>query len=194
MPYAEEMSFIAISRYYATEDISSAYGMGTAQFGRLQVVGGLRYEKTQVDYTFRPSPTTRATGSSSYDNLFPSLIGNYRFNRNLVLRGGWTNTLSRPDYGDLIPYESSLDPEPPVDIDAGALARVYKGNPNLKAQKSINFDASLEWYFQPTGMLSIAVFQKYISDFIYKAVSRESRPPVTVALFQNLNGADQEMR
>ena len=189
----DESTIVAISRYDASEDISAAYAMGTAQFGKLQAVGGLRYEKTKVDYTFRPTPTTRANGGSSYDNAFPSVLLNYRFNRNVVLRGAWTNTLTRPDYGDLIPYESSLDPEGLLNLDSGALARVYKGNPNLKAQKSMNWDASLEWYYQPTGMLSVAVFHKDIKDFIFKGVTRESRPPIIVALYQNLNGGEQNI-
>jgi TonB-dependent receptor len=189
----DESTIVAISRYKASEDITAGYGMGSAQFGKLQVIGGLRYEATSVDYTFRPTPATRAKGSSLYGNLFPSALFNYRFNRNLVLRAAWTNTLSRPDYGDLIPYESSLDPEGILNLDSGALVRVYKGNPNLKAQKSMNFDVSLEWYFQPTGMLSVAVFQKNIKDFIYKGVSREARPPIVVALYQNLNGANQDI-
>jgi TonB-dependent receptor len=93
----------------------------------------------------------------------------------------------------LIPYESTLDPEAVADLESGALAKIFQGNPKLKAQKSMNYDLSLEWYFQPTGMLSIGVFRKDITDFIYKAVSRESRPPITVALYQNRNGADQEI-
>lgn len=189
----DESTIVAISRYTASEDISSVYGMGTAQLGRLQLVGGLRYEATSVDYTYRPTPTTQASGGSSYGDLFPSVVANYRFNRDVVLRGAWTNTMSRPDYGDLVPYESSLDPEGILNLDSGALARVYKGNPNLKAQKAMNFDLSLEWYYQPTGMLSVAVFQKKITDFIYKGVTRESRPPIIVALYQNLNGADQDI-
>ncbi len=70
---------------------------------------------------------------------------------------------------------------------------MFKGNPKLKAQKSQNFDLSLEYYFQPTGMVSVGVFRKNIKDFIYKGVSRETRPPIVVALYQNLNGADQEI-
>ncbi len=189
----DESTLLAISRYQATEDISSGYAMGTAQFGKLQVVGGLRYEETKVDYTYRPAPATTATGGSSYGDAFPSVLLNYRFNRNLVLRGAWTNTLSRPDYGDLIPYESSLDPEALLNLDSGALAKVFQGNPKLKAQKAMNFDGSLEWYFQPTGMLSVAVFRKHITDFIYKGVSREIRPPIVVALYQNLNGGKQDV-
>ena len=190
----DETTQLAISRYTASEDVSSLYGMGTAQFGKLQVVGGARYEKTEIDYIFRPTPAATTKGGSSYDNVFPSVVFNYRFNRNLVLRGAWTNTMSRPDYGDLIPYESNLDPEPPGELDdAGALPRIYKGNSNLKAQKSMNWDASLEWYYQPTGMLSVAVFHKDIKDFIYKGVSRESRPPLIVAVYQNLNGGKQNL-
>jgi TonB-dependent receptor len=189
----DEITLLAISRYTASEEISSVYGMGTAQFGKLQAIAGLRYEETKIDYTYRPAPNTRANGGSSYGNAFPSVLLNYRFDRNVVLRGAWTNTLSRPDYGDLIPYESTLDPEGLLNLDSGALARVYRGNPNLKAQKSMNWDASLEWYFQPTGMLSVAVFHKDIKDFIYKGVSRESRPPIIVALYQNLNGGNQDI-
>jgi TonB-dependent receptor len=189
----DESTVVAISNYDAEESISSVYGMGTAQFGKLQAIGGLRFEKTDVDYIYRPNATTRTPGSSSYKNLFPSILLNYRFNRDFVLRGAWTNTITRPDYGDLIPYESTFDPEAIADLESGALTRIFRGNPNLKAQKARNFDVSLEWYFQPTGMLSVAVFRKDISDFIYKGVTRESRPPLTVALFQNRNGADQEI-
>jgi TonB-dependent receptor len=190
---ADESTVVEISRYTASEDINSAYGMATAQFGKLQAIGGLRYEDTKVSYTFRPTPANRGTGGSSYGNLFPSVLLNYRFNRNLVWRNSWTNTISRPDYGDLIPYESNFDPEGILNLDSGSLSRVFKGNPKLKAQKSMNFDTSLEWYFQPTGMLSVALFKKDIKDFIYKGVTRESRPPVIVALYQNLNGADQDI-
>jgi TonB-dependent receptor len=189
----DESTIVAISRYTASEDITSAYAMGTAQFGKLQTIAGLRFEKTEVDYTYRPTATTRASGSSSYDNLFPSLLFNYRFNRDVVLRAAWTNTLTRPDYGDLIPYESSLDPEGVLNLDSGALAKVFRGNPNLKAQQSSNFDVSLEWYFQPTGMLSVSVFRKDISDFIYKSVTTESRPPIIVALYENRNGGKQDI-
>jgi TonB-dependent receptor len=189
----DESTIVAISRYSAEEKISSAYGMGTAQFGKLQAIGGLRYEKTEVDYVYRPDATTRTRGSSSYDNFFPSILLNYRFNRDVVLRGAWTNTITRPDYGDLVPYESTFDPEAIADLESGALAKIFRGNPNLKAQKAMNFDLSLEWYYQPTGMLSVSVFRKDISDFIYKGVTRESRPPVIVALYQNQNGADQEI-
>jgi TonB-dependent receptor len=189
----DEISLVSISRYTASEDISSVYGMTTAQLGKLQAIAGVRYEETKIDYTYRPAPATTAKGGSSYGNAFPSVLLNYRFNRNLVLRGAWTNTMSRPDYGDLIPYESSLDPEGLLNLDSGALARVFKGNPNLKAQKSMNWDASLEWYFQPTGMLSVAIFHKDIRSFIYKGVTRESRPPIIVALYQNLNGGKQDI-
>lgn len=189
----DESTIVAISRYTASEDITSAYGMGTAQFGKLQAIAGLRFEKTEVDYTYRPTPTTRANGSSSYDNLFPSMLFNYRFNRDLVLRAAWTNTMTRPDYGDLIPYESSLDPEGVLNLDSGALAKVFRGNPNLKAQKSSNYDVSLEWYFQPTGSLSVSLFKKDIKDFIYKSVTTQSRPPILVALYENKNGGKQDI-
>lgn len=189
----DESEVVAISRYDATEDISALYGMTTAKFGKLETIAGVRYEKTEIDYVYRPTPTTRARGSSSYDNFFPSLLANYRFTPNLILRAAWTNTLTRPDYGDLIPYESNLDPEAIEDLDSGALVRIFQGNPNLRAQESMNWDAALEWYFQPTGMLSVSVFHKDITDFIYKGVRTETRDTILYAIYQNQNGADQKI-
>lgn len=60
----DEVTLLALSRYQASEEISSGYGMGTMQVGKLQVIGGVRYEATKVDYTFRPAPTTTANGGS----------------------------------------------------------------------------------------------------------------------------------
>jgi TonB-dependent receptor len=41
----------------------------------------------------------------------------------------------------------------------------FAGNPNLKPMRANNYDASLEWYFAPTGSLSFAVFHKDLSDY-----------------------------
>jgi TonB-dependent receptor len=189
----DESLVVATSRYDATEDIASAYAMGTAQFGKLETIAGVRFEQTKLDYTYRPTDTTRAKGDSSYDNFFPSFFVNYRFTPNLILRSGWTNTITRPDYGDLIPYETNYDPENTQDLDSGALVQIFRGNPDLRAQKSMNWDAAIEWYFQPTGMLSASIFRKDITDFIYKGVYTESRPPIVAAIYQNKNGADQDI-
>lgn len=45
-------------------------------------------------------------------------------------------------------------------------------NPALKPQYSNNFDASVEYYFEPVGLLSAGVFLKELSDFIFQDRSR----------------------
>ena len=41
------------------------------------------------------------------------------------------------------------------------------GNVNLKPMQANNYDASLEWYFAPTGSVTFAMFHKDISNYFY---------------------------
>ena len=40
------------------------------------------------------------------------------------------------------------------------------GNPHLKPVLSTNFDASLEWYFMPRGLLSVAAYSMNMKDYV----------------------------
>ena len=40
------------------------------------------------------------------------------------------------------------------------------GNPKLKPLVSTNFDASLEWYFAPRGLLSAGVYAMNLKDYV----------------------------
>jgi TonB-dependent receptor len=154
--------------YVAEEDITSAYGMGTVNIGQLRLVGGLRWEHTKNDYTANQllyGPTgvylgsTRVSSSTDYDNLFPSVIGTYRFTDRVLLRAAFTQTIARPDYGDMTPRRLIND-----DVD-----RITEGNTALQALESTNYDLSFEWYLKPAGLFSVGVFYKDISNFTYLA-------------------------
>src|SRR5690606_37532995 len=115
------------SDYEVTEAVAASSVQGTYQHGPLTLIGGLRYERTEVD-----SSSTRAyegdflpaSASGSYDNLLPGLHLRYDLRENLVRRGAWTNTIGRPDFSSITARESlSFDGARPV---------LSRGNPNLK--------------------------------------------------------------
>lgn len=156
------------STYFAQEDISSAYAMATASVGRLRLVGGVRYEHTRLDYaanvlSFSPTGAylgaARADSSHDYGHAFPALVGTWRFSDRMLLRGGVTRSIARPDYGDINPRRQIND-----DTD-----RIVEGNPGLKPLLATNFDLSFEWYLKSAGSFTVGAFLKDISNFTYTA-------------------------
>lgn len=196
-PSGEELRRLEARKYDAAEDILAGYAMGSTKFDRLEVIAGVRWEQTETSYTWVTAPGGPRSGGNRYDDLYPSVVFNYRFNKNVVVRAAWTNTLSRPSYGELVPYDSPDDTAPDVGGTAPGefpvtYVKRFLGNDKLRAQQSENFDLSFEYYFQPTGVLSVALFRKDITDFIYR--NQTVIPPATpggttTLIFQNRNGS-----
>ncbi|MCX6950881.1 MAG: TonB-dependent receptor, partial [Verrucomicrobia bacterium] len=181
-----------LSRIYnVSEDVGAGYGMATAKFGKLEAIAGVRVEQTKNGYNWLGG-TPHVTGSTTYDNVFPDLLLNYRFSRNQVLRAAWTHSIARPDYNELVPYTLANDPAPSIDTTPAGLTQIYKGNPDLRAAKSSNLDLSFEWYYQPAGLVSVGVFHKDISGFIYRATTIQTVAGTTTAVHQFQNGATAE--
>jgi TonB-dependent receptor len=140
---------------------------------KLSLVAGLRYEFTDITYTGNIfdvdeeiiTPTTR---SNTYGNLLPGLHLRYAPSQNTVLRAAWTNTLARPNYYDLVPYAEFS----PADNE------LFRGNPDLKATTSANFDLMAEHYFRSIGLVSIGGFHKRLDNFIYRQTSQNYNDPV----------------
>jgi TonB-dependent receptor len=190
----DELIRLEARKYDVNEDILSAYAMATTKFDKLEVIAGLRWEQTKTGYNWLADPLGASKGSQRYDNLYPSLLFNYRFNRNLVARFAYTNTLSRPGYGDLVPYRSTADTQ--LESGTGGLEpgaypetrKVFLGNARLKAQQSENFDLSLEYYLPRSGVVSAAVFRKDLTDVIFRSQWKDPADPFTI-YFQERNGS-----
>jgi len=91
----------------------------------------------------------------------------YGFNFNNGLVVGQTNTT---DSSGMV--TSSVPCAGTSGVCAGL--RGSGGNPNLKPLRSNNFDASIEWYFAPTGSLTFAMFHKDITNYFMTATSPET--------------------
>lgn len=158
------------NEYDASEDITAAYGMMTVDFGKLRLVGGLRMEETKVtvsakSYDVGSGAYVPSSDTGTYRNLFPALVASYRITERVIMRGAWTSTIARPNYGSMVPFER-------VNRD---LLTITRGNPDLGPAKSMNWDLSLEFYLQPNTLLSVAAFYKDVDDFALTQVYQVDR-------------------
>jgi TonB-dependent receptor len=97
----------------------------------------------------------------------PNINARLHFTRDLQMRLAWTKTRTRPQFLDLSP---SISVGRPPDTGCGppTLCETVGtgGNPNLKDLKSTNYDASLEYYFSPTGFAALGVFDHEFDGFV----------------------------
>lgn len=150
--------------YTAKEDIYAAYFMFRHDFNRLMVLGGLRYERTDIDNQgimilktdngwFEAMDTLRDKRTIEY--LLPQIQLKYMLDETTNIRGALSYTYARPNFDDIIPYREQ-------DRDD-----VKYGNPDLNYSRSMNVDFLGEKYLIKGGILSGGLFYKKIDDFIF---------------------------
>ncbi|MFC3092924.1 TonB-dependent receptor [Alteromonas sediminis] len=112
-----------------------------------------------------------ASTNSSYSTVLPSLNVKYLFGDNLVARFAFSKSIAFADSGNLrYNYNYSAlventdpdDPQSPVVLDD---IERRSGNPFLEPMESLDFDVSLEWYFDDSDSLSVGLFHKSIEGF-----------------------------
>lgn len=150
------------------ETVYAAYIQGEYENGPLEVIGGVRYERTEVDSSgVRPTTdTTDADGfvpisdDNDYDNWLPRVLLTYDLNDELVAKASFSKSVSRPSFGDLRANKSTLSYNEVFNT-----ASITGGNTDLEPRTSDNFDISLEYYPNwMDGYFSIAAFRKDIAD------------------------------
>ncbi|NJL15543.1 MAG: TonB-dependent receptor [Microscillaceae bacterium] len=188
----------ALESYEAEENVYAAYLMTQLQFNKLTLLGGIRYESTEVNYksndvVIAPNGDLQAIipreGGTTYDFFLPQLHLKYALNDLTNLRFAATFSYARPNFADIVPaQEANLE-----DREASV------GNPELKPVGALNLDFLGEKYFGNVGVLSGGVFYKRLNDFIFPRVIRNSQyplvgPPVVsnvdVTQIQNGESAD----
>jgi TonB-dependent receptor len=160
-----------------TETVTAGYGMFQGRWRGLGFLGGVRAEKTEDDthgYLKSKVGTTSAqqiadpVGSAakdysgnyqqthgSYTKTFPSAHLTYDITPNVKAHLSWSQSFGRPVFTALLPSASFNDTAQTLSIN----------NPSLKPQLANNWDATLEYYFEPVGQLSAGWFQKTIKDY-----------------------------
>jgi iron complex outermembrane receptor protein len=135
----------------------------TTDVGPLPLRGniGVRYVETnQVSngYTYVSGAPLAISTDRTYDDTLPSMNLVLELRPELLLRFGAAKVMARPDLG-------SLTPGATVSV-SGAGRSVTAGNPNLDPYRAKAYDLSLEWYFDKSSLLSLALFRKDIDSFV----------------------------
>lgn len=123
---------------------------------------GTRVAITEVVSNGTSTAGRPIVGTNSYTDFLPSLNIVYEPVDKVVVRFAASQVMARPLLGNLSPTLTAIS-VPSDGTLSGATLTV--GNPKLSPFRSTNFDASVEWYFAPGGLLSVAAFSKSISSF-----------------------------
>jgi len=184
-------SFIAstVEDYSAQEDVWAGYVMASVDIDALRIVGGVRVEDTQYDATgFQVDEDTvtasSIAASSDYTDWLPSVTLRYELADNMILRGAYYASISRPNLAQSAPRVV-------IDDDDEAEA----GNPDLDRQQAQNFDAAIEFYPNRDSVISGGVFYKSIDNLIAEFVDSSPAPingvPIQeLTTFANIEEAD----
>lgn len=111
------------------------------------------------------SASTEIARKSNYSYLLPSIDVKLEITPRFFLRADASRTLTRPALANLNPNVNVGT------LRVGSLS-ANGGNPNLKPYLSDNFDAGLEWYYQPNSYLAVNGYIKHITNFIVGGVTR----------------------
>ncbi len=179
--------------YTASEDVFAAYIMSKVQFNKLMVLGGVRYERTSVNYVSNAvifddegdfDEVLVQEGGTDYDFLLPQLHFKYNLNNSTNLRAAATYSYSRPNFESIVPQ---------VVIELNEREGTI-GNPLLQPVSAFNLDLMAEKYFGTVGILSGGIFHKRLDNFIYNSIAdQEFNGVPNVQITQAVNGEDANL-
>ena len=207
---AADEDFDEIVFFGADENVYAGYMQGRFTFGDLKIVAGARIEHYTGDFSAATTleadveidgedfpfdaPVVEFTtleSDASNTEILPRIVGTYRVNDQLLIRGGFTTSIARPVFDQLAAQREidifiELDPDavasPPgsltellaAGLEPGDIQEVSfgidVGNPDLDNAYSYNLDASFEYYFGEGSAITVGLFYKHIDNFIFEDV------------------------
>ena len=170
---------------FTDEEELAAYLQGSITLGDVQIVAGGRFSRYDISARVLTAPRLRlANGDTDFEfeeqfrilidetasqtRFLPRFVINYRPDDNLVFRGGYFQSIARPDVNSLSRRQNvSLDLRPLFgpDRDQPRLS-VSQGNPDLKPTLTHSYDLSVEYYNDNAGVISASIFYKELQNFL----------------------------
>jgi iron complex outermembrane receptor protein len=105
------------------------------------------------------------TQDSSHNNWLPSFNIAYNVTQDIIVRGAASETIAYAPYNQMAPYFAAND----------TVLTAAAGNPDLKPYRSVNFDGSAEWYFNPQSLFAVSFFYKNVLNYIVNAATMQER-------------------
>jgi len=184
--WREDLYFREQSKFTTTRSVSeqvlAGYVMAQGKIGRTGWLTGVRRERTETKsrgWVRARAPSTVAeqladpVGAAQrdyannfrvregrYEKSFPSVHGWHDITANLKARISWSTSFGRPQQANLLPNETPNEQNQTLAINNSALL----------PQTAENWDATLEYYFEPVGNVSVGWFHKTIKDYIVSGI------------------------
>jgi len=155
------------------EETHALYAQANFATGPVRGNIGFRWIDTSIDSfgnSVAGGVASPVTSSGSYTEFMPRVNVTAELTDDLFLRASFTEDINRPDFDDL-----SLS----VSFPTGPNNAVSLGNPNLAPETVQSYDASLEWYFAPSSLVSIGFFHKDRTNLFVTQVEDAFEDPVT---------------
>ncbi|GLR19817.1 TonB-dependent receptor [Portibacter lacus] len=161
---------VDLTDYDGKEAIYAGYLMSEFNYNDwFMLMGGVRYERTDQSYTSRTgSPReegdggtglieiTDVTAAQGYGELLPMGHMRIKLKKWFDVRAAVTKTLARPNFFNLVPWESINNAE----------QTIQRGKPDLKHTTAINYDLFLSFY-DKFGLFTIGGFYKELDNIDY---------------------------
>lgn len=169
----------------------AGYIQSQLQLGKLEVVGGVRYDRVNllardlifptyigpilqqdgggfgIDLVFQNQFTKLISQTSTTARFLPRVLFNYRQNDNLIFRGGYYQSIARPQIGELSTATRITFINIPIPGPEGVkpIVQINSGNPNLRPAITDNLDVSAESYHHG-GVMKLSAFYKRIHNLL----------------------------
>ncbi len=153
------------------EETFAAYAEATFEFDDLLVNAGLRYvdtTQTSNGFSLGNGISTPISIENDYQEFLPSITARYGLSEDVVIRGAYSRTLTRPTLFDLRVSEVFSG----IDESGGSGSR---GNPLLEPFTSDNIDLGVEWYFAEESLIAVNFFHKNIDGLIVSGTFTDDR-------------------
>jgi TonB-dependent receptor len=173
----DDLSVIAGVRVERTEEDISAMGF-VAQVLSQSII--LPSQSRLGEVPFKPTDIIDISRSNSYTNVLPAISMRWDIGNDWLFRASATTNIGRPNYTDMAPIstivvsETCVTPLAPGlgcgDVDLNASVEI--GNPDLDPYESVNYDASLDYYFPDnSGAVTLGAFYKKLDNAVYGLVN-----------------------
>lgn len=185
------------------EDNYAAYVQSRLQFGKLEVIGGVRYNRTDLsatnlafpnyigpilpengggfgtDVLFQNAFSKLVTEKAKSEDFLPRVLFNFRQSDKLIFRGGYFLSVARPRINDLSQQTRITFINIPIPGPQGVkpILQLNSGNPNLKQATTHNFDLNVE-YYDKIGIIKFGGFYKRIENLLQ---ANEANGPANLA-------------
>lgn len=153
--------------YSAVENINAEYlQVKFKLLEKLQLLGGVRIENTYQTYnTGEPITYSQREGTIKYTDVLPSVHLKYELADNQNLRASYFASISRPGFGEIVPYK----------IDGDYYNEV--GNPELRHTTANNYDLRYELFPGGADEVLVGTFYKDLTNPIEYFLTRDGASP-----------------